>query len=225
MTTGQRIKAARKAQRMTQSELAAKLCIPYQSISQYERDLRNPKYETLLRIADALGVNVLELLGENSIPDSYTKYCYSDLEQRSSTGQRIKYARNQLGMSVDDLAQKLSISASTVNRYEAGKISLSSRQLKEIGQALEVNEDWLLGLAYSDSSPLHLNRSFFDFMADVGFRFDERFDANDRSIKIEAICDHVNFKKKTITEAELEQLRTDICKYVSFCMMRFFDEK
>lgn len=64
MTTGQRIKAARKKAEMTQAELAAKLGIPYQSIGQWERDIRNPKRETLERIADALGVYYLDLYGD-----------------------------------------------------------------------------------------------------------------------------------------------------------------
>lgn len=65
MTTGQRIKAARKKAGLTQAELAKKLDdIPFQSISQWERDLRNPKYETLVRIATALKVDWTELVPE-----------------------------------------------------------------------------------------------------------------------------------------------------------------
>lgn len=67
MTTGERIKAARKEAGMTQGELAARLNIPAQSVSQWERDLRNPKVETLKKIAVALGVTVSELTG-------YTKH-------------------------------------------------------------------------------------------------------------------------------------------------------
>lgn len=62
MTTGQRIKAARKKAGMTQAELAGKLGIPYQSIGQWERDLRSPKIETLHRIANALLISVRELM-------------------------------------------------------------------------------------------------------------------------------------------------------------------
>ena len=57
MTTGERIKAARKAAGLTQKQLAKKIGIPYQSIGQWERGERNPKNETLLRIGNALGVN------------------------------------------------------------------------------------------------------------------------------------------------------------------------
>ena len=64
VTTGQRIRAARKNKGMTQAELSEKLSIPFQSVSQWERDIRKPKIETLKKIADALGVNYLELYGD-----------------------------------------------------------------------------------------------------------------------------------------------------------------
>lgn len=62
MTTGQLIRTARKKTGMTQSELAQKLNIPFQSVSQWERDIRNPKYDTIKRIATALGVEWTELV-------------------------------------------------------------------------------------------------------------------------------------------------------------------
>ncbi len=64
MTTGQLIKKARTAANMTQRELAEKLNIPYQSISQWERDARNPRYETLEKIAEALGTPVEVMISE-----------------------------------------------------------------------------------------------------------------------------------------------------------------
>lgn len=63
MTTGQKIKEARKRVGMTQKELAQKLGIPFQGISQWENDLRNPKLETLQKIADAIGVPISDLVG------------------------------------------------------------------------------------------------------------------------------------------------------------------
>lgn len=63
MTTGQRIKSARKAAKMTQAQLAEKLGVPFQSISQWERDIRNPKSETIQRIAEAIGCDIWELNG------------------------------------------------------------------------------------------------------------------------------------------------------------------
>ena len=67
MTAGQRIKAARKKAGLTQKELGEKLGITYQTLAQWENDLRNPKYDTLQRIAAALDVPVPELMGLEQI--------------------------------------------------------------------------------------------------------------------------------------------------------------
>ena len=62
MTTGERIRAARKNANMTQAELAQKLGISYVGVSQWENGLRQPKYETLKKIADAIGVEWYDLV-------------------------------------------------------------------------------------------------------------------------------------------------------------------
>lgn len=64
MTTGELIKAARKKAGLTQAQLAEKLGISYVGVSQWENDLRNPKLDTLQRIASALGVPVQELISD-----------------------------------------------------------------------------------------------------------------------------------------------------------------
>lgn len=62
MTTAERIKTARKEAGITQDELASKMYVTHHCISMWERGLRQPKYETLARIAGALGINVNRLL-------------------------------------------------------------------------------------------------------------------------------------------------------------------
>lgn len=62
MTTGQLIRAARKRKKMTQAELAEKLKISYVGVSQWENGIRNPKYDTIKKIADALDVDWTELV-------------------------------------------------------------------------------------------------------------------------------------------------------------------
>ena len=64
MTTGQLIKAARKKAEMTQAELAEKLGVSSSFIAQYETNNRNPKKETLERIAAALDVSYFDLITE-----------------------------------------------------------------------------------------------------------------------------------------------------------------
>lgn len=66
MSVGKKIKKIRENKGLTQSELANKCGILYQTIGKYERDVLNPKIETIKKIAKALEVNYLELL-ENDI--------------------------------------------------------------------------------------------------------------------------------------------------------------
>ncbi len=56
MSIGKNIKQFREKAGVTQSELAHKLNISVPMISQYENDKRNPKPETVRKIADALGI-------------------------------------------------------------------------------------------------------------------------------------------------------------------------
>lgn len=62
MNIGDKIKQKRKEAEMTQVELSSKSLIPLSSIKQYESGARNPKFETLTKIAEALGVNIYELI-------------------------------------------------------------------------------------------------------------------------------------------------------------------
>lgn len=64
MSTGQLIKAARKAAGMTQEDLGEKLGISGSAIAQYETDNRKPKHDTLQRIAAAIGVPIHDLLDD-----------------------------------------------------------------------------------------------------------------------------------------------------------------
>lgn len=61
MTLGKIIQAARKQVGMTQVELGEKLGVSGSMIGQWENDLRNPKSETVGRIAEALGYPFMEL--------------------------------------------------------------------------------------------------------------------------------------------------------------------
>ena len=51
MNTGEKIKLIRKRQGITQKDLAEKLGTTPQNIAQYENNKRNPKYNTLEKIA------------------------------------------------------------------------------------------------------------------------------------------------------------------------------
>lgn len=67
MNTGERIKNARKKAGLTQAQLGEKLGISYQTIAQWENNLRNPKVDTIFKIAQALDCQPGELLPDWAI--------------------------------------------------------------------------------------------------------------------------------------------------------------
>ena len=58
MNTGEIIKYFRLARNMTQEQLAQDAEISFSTLRKYEANKRNPKYEQLSKIADALGISV-----------------------------------------------------------------------------------------------------------------------------------------------------------------------
>ena len=61
MNISEKIRCARKEAGFTQGELAEKLGVSQAMISAYEKGLRNPKIETIEKIADALNVSIRDI--------------------------------------------------------------------------------------------------------------------------------------------------------------------
>lgn len=72
MELGEKIRKLRKEKGMTQKELSAKLGTTPQNLAQYENGKRNPKIETLQKIADALDVKVIKSNDEFDLVDADT---------------------------------------------------------------------------------------------------------------------------------------------------------
>ena len=108
MTVGERIKAARINIGMTQKELAEKLGIPYQSIGQWERDQRNPKVDTLQRLADVLGVSVPYLMGWNQVDKYFCgREASDDTVQKIANNIQMHHStRAELNLAFDKLNDK-----------------------------------------------------------------------------------------------------------------------
>ena len=60
-------------------------------------------------------------------------------------GQRIKETRLELGLSLDEVANKVGVAKSTIQRYESGAIGKIKLPIVEsIAKELKVNPAWLL---------------------------------------------------------------------------------
>ncbi|MBR0695337.1 helix-turn-helix domain-containing protein [Bradyrhizobium lablabi] len=64
-TLGRKVKDFRRAQRMTQADLADEAEVRRALISQIERGAANPTLDSLVRLAAALGVEAAELLNSD----------------------------------------------------------------------------------------------------------------------------------------------------------------
>lgn len=63
-------------------------------------------------------------------------------------GTRIKECRKELGMTLDDVAQRVGVAKSTIQRYEAGVITTPKLPvLVAIANAFRVNEAWIKGIS------------------------------------------------------------------------------
>ena len=61
-------------------------------------------------------------------------------------GARIEKRRLSLGLTMDDIASRIGVAKSTVQRYEKGQISrIKLPVIESIASALGVNPDWLIG--------------------------------------------------------------------------------
>lgn len=66
MNTGELIRKYRKEKNLTMKKLGELVGVSEQAISQYERGLRNANLEMLIKLSNALDIDVNNLLEENS---------------------------------------------------------------------------------------------------------------------------------------------------------------
>lgn len=68
---GDKLRAARKAARLTQEELAEKIGVKRSVISKYENGIIDPSLSQVQSIADALGTNILKLVDFSGLSPSF----------------------------------------------------------------------------------------------------------------------------------------------------------
>lgn len=76
-------------------------------------------------------------------------------------GNRIFETRNKLGLTLDDIAARVGVAKSTIQRYEKGDITrIKLPVIESIANALDVNPNWLIG---NVDDPLPISSSFSNF--------------------------------------------------------------
>ena len=65
--------------------------------------------------------------------------------QWKNIGERIKEARNKLGLTQAQLANQVGVSSQTVWSWEAGRVKPNHEHLEELAFRCQVSTSWLLG--------------------------------------------------------------------------------
>ena len=129
----------RKRIGISQHELAEKMGVTYQAISQYERGKREPKIEQVQRICEALGCTLDEMLSDVEIaPSEPTGPCVNN---------RIREIRNARGYTQQTLADALGVKRPTVGMWEIQHNAPTVEMLVRLADLLNVTTDALLGRA------------------------------------------------------------------------------
>lgn len=73
-------------------------------------------------------------------------------------GGRIKSRRDELDMTLDEVASKVGVSKSTIQRYENGLIGrIKLPVIESIADALWVSPDWLIGVSEEKTADLKVD--------------------------------------------------------------------
>ena len=102
-TTSERIRYYRKKAGLTQDQLAHKLGITQGTITQYENGRRTPKFETLQKIANAIGCDLFDLIPMEEAPEGVSDPSFNENDtEENELLRRLRAAVNGSAES-DDL--------------------------------------------------------------------------------------------------------------------------
>ena len=159
MTTGERIKEARKKRGFTQKELGILSGTSEITIRQYEIGKRQPRTEQLHRIADALGVSVSSFLDENEMTIDFAMQItqalalIKSLYEQEEVPVAVKKLIEKQGLDIEFLMSQLA--TVTLKSYHPSEIDKIRNQLNSEGwkRVLEFAEEMAQIPKYQKSHP------------------------------------------------------------------------
>lgn len=119
MTIGENIKNIRKKANLSQKALAEKLGVSQQMIAQYEKGKRQPKIETIDKIATALGVRIVDITRDFKFSDYQKTSEFQRLERSVDATKGIIAILTDIYGSVED--KTVSGQYASTNYYLVGK--------------------------------------------------------------------------------------------------------
>lgn len=142
-----RLKELRQSARMTQKDLGQALEISSSTVGMYEQGERTPDIDTLESIADYFNVSVDFLLGRVKGQNSLSTAGSCEMK----VCELIKTRRQELGLTVREVAECVGVGASTVSRWESGHIANMRRdKIPKLAKVLDLDPNLLTGYHAED---------------------------------------------------------------------------
>ena len=119
METGDRIRAARRKVGITQKALGEKLEMTQQQLAQYENGVRNPKPETLRRIAEALDVHPVALMDLDSMTIEQLSMLLDETvaryyEAKTKSDKKSEPLNNEANAALDEEIHRIQAACKTI---------------------------------------------------------------------------------------------------------------
>lgn len=132
---GDKIREARKSKRLSITEVAQKVGVTRQYISQIETGVQNPSLKILGKICDILNLSYEEMLKIRN----YSLESQLEGQEESSLGNKIKKARKRRWLQSQEVAKMVGISESYFSDIENDRKTPSMKVLKKICDVLNLN--------------------------------------------------------------------------------------
>lgn len=129
----ERFRSARKAARLSQTQVAKLLSVTPRQVSKWERGRAFPLIPTARRIATVLPLPFEEI------------YLAPRREDMRTIGERLRFSRKAADMRQGDLADKVHLSIGSITHFETGRTIPSPRHLPHLAKALGVSLKFLRG--------------------------------------------------------------------------------
>lgn len=132
------LKEARKHAKMTQKEVAEYIGISQNTYSYWENGRNNVDSESIKKLADLFGVSVDYLLDRDMIDEVNP--------ETLQIAKRVTERRTELNITREELAEKIGVSKSTMQRYESGAVQqIPFDKLEKIAEVLNTTVATLSG--------------------------------------------------------------------------------
>ena len=135
--TAERIRNLRKAKGMSQSQFAAMCGLVQGQLANYEYGRIRPTIPLCERICEAVGIRVIDFLSEDRAPEG-------DIPTEQRIGERISAWRKLRGMTLQQLADKAGVGATTIHNLEQGLWYAKMPTYLYIAEALDISLDALI---------------------------------------------------------------------------------